>query len=145
MKKTLSNLSILLFVVLFAASTYAQTRNEASQKSNYQIVEANYLNGLNSESQGLRISSAYFLGEIKSEKAVIPLMEMFRNEKNDGAKLVIAWSLLKIGDARGVFLVGREAECGDCDGIRCMLFHMYQDYNLKTNGKIETGTVTANP
>jgi HEAT repeat protein len=91
---------------------------------------------LNSDVSGLKVSSAYYLGEMKSEKAVIPIMKLFRETNNDGARLVAAWSLFKIGDERGVFLVKRYIELGDCDGIRCMLQHMYMDYSLKTYGKV---------
>ena len=127
----------LSFVVAITTVTFAQADKEVSTTSKYETIEANYLTGLNSDNQGLKVSSAYFLGNIKSEKAVIPLMKMFRNQKNDGAKLVAAWSLLKIGDSRGVFLVKRESELGNCDGINCMLHQLYEDYCLKTKGKVE--------
>ena len=126
-----------IFVVAIATVSFAQANKEITISAKYENVEANYLAGLNSDNHGLKVSSAYFLGDMKSHKAVIPLMKMFRNEKNDGAKLVAAWSLLKIGDSRGVFLVKRESELGNCDGIRCMLGHLYQDYCLKTKGKID--------
>jgi hypothetical protein len=125
------------FVVSIATLSFAQADKEISTPSKYQSIEDNYLTGLNSDNQGLKVSSAYFLGDMKSHKAVIPLMKMFRNEKNDGAKLVAAWSLLKIGDARGVFLIKRESELGNCEGINCMLHQLYEDYSLKTNGKVE--------
>jgi hypothetical protein len=137
MKKSLRSWLSFVFIVAIATISYAQANKEVSISSKYESVEANYLNGLNSDNHGLKVSSAYFLGDMKSHKAVIPLMKMFRDEKNDGAKLVAAWSLLKIGDARGVFLVKRESELGDCDGIRCMLGQLYNDYCLKTKGKIE--------
>ncbi len=127
----------LVFVVAIATVSFAQANREIKISAKYEAIEANYLAGLNSNNHGLQVSSAYFLGDMKSHKAVIPLMKMFRNEKNDGAKLVAAWSLLKIGDSRGVFLVKRESELGNCDGIRCMLGQLYQDYCLKTYGKVE--------
>ena len=126
-----------IFVVAIATATFAQANKEIIVSAKYETIENNYLAGLNSNNHGLKVSSAYFLGDMKSHKAVIPLMKMFRNEKNDGAKLVAAWSLLKIGDSRGVFLVQRESELGNCDGIRCMLGQLYQDYCLKTKGKID--------
>jgi hypothetical protein len=137
MKKLFYLWLTLSFVVAVATVTFAQADKEISTPSKYEAIEANYLAGLNSGNHGLEVSSAYFLGNIKSSKAVIPLMKMFRDEKNDGAKLVAAWSLLKIGDARGVFLVKRESELGNCGGINCMLHQLYEDYCLKTNGKIE--------
>ncbi len=127
-----------VFIIAVATTVFAQADKEISVSAKYEAIEANYLTGLNSDNQGLKVSSAYFLGDIKSHKAVIPLMKMFRTENNDGAKLVAAWSLLKIGDSRGVFIVQREAELGDCGiGINCMLHQLYQDYCLKAQGKME--------
>ncbi len=137
MKKLFRCWLSIVFVAAVAAVSFAQANKEVTVSAKYETIESNYLTGLNSANHGLKVSSAYFLGDMKSHKAVIPLMKMFRNEKNDGAKLVAAWSLLKIGDARGVFLVKRESELGNCDGIRCMLGQLYQDYCLKTNGKVD--------
>ena len=137
MKKLLFLWLSLSFVVAIATVSFAQADKEISTPSKYEAIEANYLTGLNSDNQGLKVSSAYFLGNIKSSRAVIPLMKMFRTEKNNGAKLVAAWSLLKIGDSRGVFLVKRESEIGNCEGINCMLHQLYEDYCLKTKGKVE--------
>jgi len=137
MKKLLFLWLSLSFIVAIATISFAQADKEISTPSKYEAIEANYLTGLNSDNQGLKVSSAYFLGNIKSSRAVIPLMKMFRTEKNNGAKLVAAWSLLKIGDSRGVFLVKRESEIGNCDGINCMLHQLYKDYCLKTKGKVE--------
>ena len=123
--------------VVGATISFGQADKEISTPSKYESVEANYLKGLESDNQGLKVSSAYFLGDMKSHRAVIPLMKMFNKEKNDGAKLVAAWSLLKIGDSRGVYLVKNEIENGNCDGIRPMLHQLYEDYSLKTNGKIQ--------
>ena len=137
MKKLLFLWLSLSFVVAIATISFAQADKEISTPSKYEAIEANYLTGLNSDNQGLKVSSAYFLGNIKSSRAVIPLMKMFRTEKNNGAKLVAAWSLLKIGDSRGVFLVKRESEIGNCEGINCMLHQLYEDYCLKTKRKVE--------
>jgi hypothetical protein len=49
---------------------------------------------------------------MKSGKAVIPLMKMFNEVKNDSAKPDAAWSLLKIGDSSGIYLVRRTSDLG---------------------------------
>ena len=137
MKKLLFLWLSISFVVAITTISFAQADKEISTPSKYEAIEANYLTGLNSDNQGLKVSSAYFLGNMKSSKAVIPLMKMFRNAKNNGAKLVAAWSLLKIGDSRGVFLVKRESELDNFSGINPMLHQLYEDYCLKTKGKVE--------
>jgi hypothetical protein len=102
----------------------------------YEQAESNYIKGLESDVHNLRMCCAYFLGELKSQKAMIPLMRMFRNEKDD-AKLVAAWSLLKIGDPRGVYLVKSGLDAKECNNIKCMLHFLYMDYCLRNNGRID--------
>ena len=134
---------VILFLVVFfvtaASISYAQAPPKELYASKvYHKIESNYLKGLASENPSLRVSCAYFLGELQSENALIPLMELFHNSKNGGAKLVAAWSLLKIGNPRGVNLVKRAIELGECSSnISCMLQYLYKDYCLKTNGKID--------
>ena len=134
MKK--SAFSLLFFFVISTAISFAQTPPEPDQMiAAKKQIESNYLKGLNSDNTGLKESCAYFLGSIRSEKALIPLMEMFRNAKTEGAKLVAAWSLLNIGNPRGVYLVKSTIDAGDCKS--CMLRILYMDYCLKTNGRID--------
>jgi hypothetical protein len=49
----------------------------------YSQIEENYLVGLNSSNVGLRTSCAYFLGEMKSDKAIIPLLKLLRNGETE--------------------------------------------------------------
>lgn len=153
MKKLSITGLIVLFLVSFSGVVSAQSganyfayvniptkhteKIEKKFDSNYKTIEANYLAGLKSNNIGLKTSSAYFLGEMKSEKALFPLMKMFTNAKTDGERLLAAWSLLKIGDSRGVYLVKHATEDGTCSGATCMLTWLYKDYSLKTNGKIK--------
>jgi hypothetical protein len=109
----------------------------AKKTSKLEIRETNYLTGLSTGNAGIQASSAYFLGEMKSEKALFPLMKMFRDAKTDGEKLLAAWSLLKIGDSRGIYLVKRETETGNNENIQVMLQFLYMDYCLKTKGQID--------
>ena len=131
------NISIVFLAVILPKMAFAQLPAKLTESSEMYIkTENNYLAGLESGVPGLKVSAAYFLGEMKSEKALFPLMKMFREANNYGARLVAAWALLKIGDKRGVFLVKRYIQLGNCDDIRCMLQQMYLDYSLKTYGKL---------
>lgn len=153
MKKLSISGLIVLFFVSFSVIVTAQnstdyfafvnppsTHTEKIEKifdSNYKTIEANYLAGLKSDNIGLKTSSAYFLGEMRSKKALFPLMKMFTDAKTDGEKILVAWSLLKIGDSRGVYLVKHEAEDNPCSEATCMLTWLYKDYCLKTEGSIQ--------
>ncbi len=125
--------------VLFA-SLISHTENpnpELKFGSKYVKIEANYLAGLNSTNAGILASSIYFVGEMKSEKALLPLMKIFRETKSDEVKLLAAWSLLKIGNSRGTHLVKWEVDNGENKNIKEMLEWLYNDYSLKTFGKIK--------
>ena len=129
---------IFVFVILFTIPIclLSQTPTEL-QKTGFtrEQIEDNYLVGLNSDVPGLQVSAAYFLGEMKSERAVIRLMEIFRNENNaPGQRLMAAWSLYKIGDERGIYLIKCQSEDQECDYLKCLCEYYYKDHNLKVHG-----------
>ena len=100
--KTVKIFSVLLLTITFflASTTAAQGINPSDPvvKANYSKIESNLLVGLNSNIEGLRISCAYYLGEMKSENAVLPLMQILRDDQCYGARIVAALSLIKIGN-----------------------------------------------
>ncbi len=130
--KWFTNILIILCILMtYTEITFSQISRELTLLSEKKgLKEENYLTTLNSGNEEIRINSAYILGELKSQKAVEPLMDMFRKEKDDGAKLVAALSLLKIGDARGVFLVKRSIEFGEDSGTTIILQHLFKDYSI---------------
>jgi hypothetical protein len=131
-------LSLLVSFVISASISFAQAPPKPVEAYAYHKIESNYLKGLESDNPDLRISCSYFLGKMKSDRALIPLMAAFHNAKDEGAKLIAAWSLLKIGDVRGVNLVKRAIELNECSsGGGCMLRYLYMDYCLNTYGRID--------
>ncbi len=138
MKSVLSLLTVVCVIgmqgILYAQE-FASTKASNSISRSI-LIENNYLEGLNSEAIGIKIRCAYFLGEMKSKRAVEPLMDMFNNEENYSARLISAWSLLKIGDQRGVSLIKKYFESGENSEISCMLDCMYIDYCLKNKGRV---------
>ncbi|OGU57782.1 MAG: hypothetical protein A2V66_01345 [Ignavibacteria bacterium RBG_13_36_8] len=127
MKKFIFLVSLILLVV-FAAQISAE---QTSEKSKSETIETNLIIGVNSNNEGLRISAAYYLGEMKSEKAVIPLMRMLREEKSDAARIMAALSLIKIEDPQGLFLVKRTATFNEYARVRNLSGHFYNAYLLK--------------
>ena len=126
-------LKTIFILFIFSTVAFPQENNLAVSADKNIKDEANYISGLYSNSETQKVNSAYMLGEMKSEKAVIPLMDMFRKEKNDAGKLVAALSLLKIGDRRGIFLVKRSIELKGNDRVNIILKHLYKDYSQKNN------------
>jgi len=129
--------AVVFFAFIATTLSFAEGNKLSKTNSNYNIIEANYLEGLKSDNIGLRMSCAYFLGEIKSAKAVIPLMHMLNTEEHEGARIIAAWSLVKIGDSRGIYLVKRQGEqCKDCS-VKSMCQYFYNHFNLTTKGKLD--------
>lgn len=131
----LSVVFILSMLFLSAGTLSAGELYKSNPK--YKVIESNYLEGLKSENLGLRISCAYFLGEMKSSKAVIPLMKMLNEETHEGARIAAAWSLSKIGDARGIYLLKQVSETCECCSVQCMTELFYRHFVITQNGGME--------
>lgn len=121
-------LSIIFFAVLFTAfiSPVAIANNTPKKSDSYKQAELNYIHGVESDNAGLRVSATYFLGEMQSEAAVIPLLRVLKNCTDEECRIAAALALVKIGDARGVYAVKRAAEFDDSKRVRdlCWKFYM---------------------
>lgn len=104
-------------------------------KLKLQAAEVNFLIGLNSDNDGLKTSSAYNLGELQSQKAVIPLLKMLRNDEKECNRIMAALALYKIGDARGMNAIKQRIRFDKCERVRKMCSTLYAQYLL--NGKSE--------
>jgi hypothetical protein len=119
----------LIILVLLPLFLIAQKQDISNSSITFEEIEQSYLSGLQSDNLGLKVSCAYFLGEIESQKAVIPLMRMLRSAETEQERLIAALSLIKIGDKRGVFLVKRRAEFCDCERTRRFCKNIYTAFN----------------
>jgi len=121
-------LSIILFALLFAAFVAPEisANNTPKKSDSYKKAELNYIHGVESDNAGLRVSASYFLGEMQSEAAVIPLLRVLRDCTDEECRIAAALALVKIGDARGVYAVKKAAEFDDSKRVRdlCWKFYM---------------------
>jgi len=126
-------LTSLLLVLGISISSFGFIHPVPSTKSavNRDIVITNLMSGVNSGNQGLRMSSTYFLGELKSDEAVIPLMRMLKSDKNEEARIMSALSLSKIGDSRGVYAVKQAIKFDSSERVKKMCSNFYHDYLSK--------------
>ncbi len=137
MKKQHLILAVVLFTFIVSTTSFSQGSKSTETNTFFSTVEENYLEGLKSDNLGLRMSCAYFLGELKSSKAVIPLMNVLNSENHEGARIMAAWSLIKIGDPRGIHLVKQHSElCKDCS-VQSMCAYFYYHYVLSSEGKLD--------
>lgn len=122
------NTNKLFFVIfltfLMATITFAMD-NKKTDNVKYNQIEETLLAGVESSNKGLIVSSAQILGELNSDKAVIPLMKILHSNINDETKIAAALSLYKIGDARGIFAVKQAAKYDDSERVRKMCGNFY--------------------
>lgn len=132
MKKLLMSLLFVSLIVV-PGFTFAKgnTPNPVSRIQNIELIEQNLLIGLNTENAGLQSSSAYMLGEIKSEKSVIPLMRMLRNNEDPHMRIMAALALYKIGDSRGIWAVKQAVQFDDNECVRKKCNQFFSVYTLE--------------
>ncbi len=124
--KYLKTQTVLVFVLALTINIFAGVPHQKNQKA-HKLIEKNLLMGLNSENRGLRISSAYYLGELGFSTSVIPLMKLFHNTDTEEERIMAAVSLYKLGDARGLWAIQRSIIFDDSERVRRTLtnFHMH--------------------
>lgn len=115
----------LITITSFAAEYPTKSKSHTITKD---IVIENLINGINSENEGLKSSSTYFLGELKSTEAVIPLLKILKNDVNEEARIMAALSLTKIGDLRGIYAVKQAIKFDSSDRVRKLCQGFYNSY-----------------
>ena len=124
----------MLLLLLSFSTTFANGQS----KSEYSKIENNLLEGIDSENQGLKLSSAYFLGEIQSDKAIIPLLEILHSSDEYSAKQVAALALYKINSARGMFAIKQAIKFEENAQTRRICKILYNQHLLRErDGSIE--------
>ncbi len=129
-----SVLMVLLTVVLLSESLFAgKSPEKAIKASKAEIIKLTLLDGVSSGNCGLSVSAAYYLGEFKESRAVIPLMRMLKCSEIEGARIAAALALTKIGDGRGLFAVKQASKFDDSKYVRrmCRIFTSYTESQIK--------------
>jgi HEAT repeat protein len=128
MKATMSILAAAALIIAATTAAAASDPSTTLTPEQYARAEQNLLIGIESDNQGVKESSAYILGELKSSKAVVPLMKMLHTNDQESARIVSALSLCRIGDARGVYAVKRATQFDGSERVaqRCAWF--YNEY-----------------
>lgn len=131
MKNILILCSLLVLSITISSLGFNDPNLSRKNSFNRDLVETNLMNGVNSENQGLKMSSTYFLGELKSDKAVIPLLKILKADNNEESRIMAALSLLKIGDSRGIFAIKQAISFDDSERVQKMCSIFYQYYLSK--------------
>jgi HEAT repeat protein len=124
-----SKVALLLLVLLTITSLgLAAEPAKEVRLLNREIAVENYLTGLESENSGLMTSSAYYLGELKSEEAVIPLMKILKSSDEEQLRIAAALALLKIGDEKGIYAIKKAIRFDESKRVSDICAKFYNDY-----------------
>ena len=122
--------AILLLLLFFVFVSYGAAAEPVKEKRtiNRDLAIQNLLIGLDSDNTGLTSSSAFYLGELSSTEAVIPLMKMLRSSEQEELRISAALALLKIGDARGIYAIKRAIVFDESKRVSNMCEKFYNAY-----------------
>jgi hypothetical protein len=120
----------LLLLICFAFVSYDAGAEPVKEKRtiNRDLAIQNFLIGLDSDNTGLTSSSAYYLGELISTEAVIPLMKILKNSGLEELRISAALALLKIGDERGIYAIKRAIVFDESKRVSDMCAKFYNAY-----------------
>jgi len=120
---------VLAAVLLLAPVLPLQAQESVLPASaNKALIEDNLFVGMKSDNLGLQKGCIYMLGEIKSDRAVIPLMSVLHNASDASLRVAAAWSLCKIGDARGVYAVKMATQFDENQKVQNQCAWFYENY-----------------
>ena len=131
-----SIISLLLHSTAFSVKLPNVDESEKAAYNNYTIlsdeeyhqVEQNLLAGIKSGNIGLQTSSAYFLGEMKSDLAMIPLLRLVRNGETEEARIIAALSLYKIESNIGMYRLKYLAKTDESELAKRVFDIIYKKY-----------------
>lgn len=133
LKDNMHSKILLVLLILFTISSLGLAAEPAKEVRlvNKEIVVENLISGLKSENSGLVSSSAFYLGELKSQEAVISLMKLLKNSDEEELRIAAALALLKINDARGIYAIKKAIEFDESNRVRSICNKFYNDYLIR--------------
>lgn len=126
MKKFILVSVVLTAFILFSANLFSQPVPKRSIQMNENQIFENLLVGAKSCNKGLCGSCVYLMGELRSQKSVIPLLSLLHNAECEEIRILAALSLCKIGDARGIYAVKRAAIFDESERVKRVCSQFYK-------------------
>lgn len=118
--------TLLLTTILISNSLATGNPNHRTEIKQNTI--SSLINGLNSENLGLKSSCAYMLGELHLSTAIIPLMNILREDENEDLRIVAALALYKIGTPLAVNAVKQSVRFDDSERVSKHCASFYNEY-----------------
>ncbi|MBA4405999.1 hypothetical protein C0389_01865 [bacterium] len=129
---SLLNKASLIFALSLIFTYAAAAQNTQAQKPvlNKYAVE-NILLGINSESEGVRKATINLAGQFELDQAVDLLIEQLKEEKIPELRILIAQSLYKIGNDKGLDAIYTNALSENDPNVKRMCNDLVKEYAAK--------------
>jgi len=114
--------------VLSAALAYAGPGDVSRPSPDQEFTEAKLLDDVHCDNCQAKDDAIYDLGELRSQKAVIPLMAVLHGDSDESSRIVAALALCRIGDERGTYAVKRAATFDRSEKVRTLAAWFYNTY-----------------
>jgi len=122
-----SLITALILTVTVVSASYSAGNPKATLEIKQNTVSS-LMNGLNSENLGLMSSSAYMIGELQLTNAVIPLMKILREDKNEDLRIAAALALYKIGTPLAINAVKQSARFDNSQRVSKLCANFYYEH-----------------
>ena len=131
-----SIISLLLHTTTFGVKNPNSDESKISSYNVYTILteeeyhqfEQNLLAGIKSDNIGIQTSSAYFLGELKSDKSLIHLLKLARYGETVESRIIAGLSLYKIESDIGMYLLKNLRNSDDSEKVRRTFNRIHRKY-----------------
>jgi HEAT repeat protein len=117
-----------LLITTFLLSSLNAAPNPKISKSNKQNTISSLMIGLKSDNLGLKSSSAYMIGELKMSEAIIPLMNILRENENEELRIAAALALYKIGTPMAIHAVKQSIRFDESTRVSTLCSAFYSEY-----------------
>jgi HEAT repeat protein len=121
---------------MFAIEPAKPVKNVPSSYNNFTVfteeklslIEDNLLSGVKSKNSGLQTSCAYYLGEMNSSKAMIPLLILATTGDTEEARIIAGLSLYKIHSKIGMYRLKGLSKSDESELVRRVFDRIYKKY-----------------
>jgi hypothetical protein len=130
---------VLVLLMIFILSSLLFAKEPVKPASSYNdftvftedellLIEDNLLTGVKSKNSGLQTSCAYFLGEMKSSKAMIQLLILATTGATEEARIIAGLSLYKIHSKIGMYRLKGLSKSDESELVRRVFDRIYKKY-----------------
>ena len=124
----MKSILVLGVALLSATLAFAGPGDVSRPGPDLELTEAKLLDDVHCDNCQTKENAMFDLGELQSEKAVIPLMDVLHRDGDESSRIVAALALCRIGDARGTYAVKRAAAFDESQKVRTLAAWFYNTY-----------------